>query len=169
MHTCTVTPHIPHTLMTIFLPSLPPPCILFPPFSSFCLAFLPVPSSSPYYLLSPHSLSLSPPHSSSLPHLLPLSFHPYSPSLLPSFHPYSPLSFHPYSPSLPLSSSTPPPSLLTHSLPLSLLPVVLEVSGSVSLGPGGDVDVDFTSNKNRATYNCVLLDNSTQTPDHDPL
>ena len=42
--------------------------------------------------------------------------------------------------------------------------VVLRVAGSVSVFPGGDVEATFTSNKNRATFNCVLLDGSTPTP-----
>ena len=32
------------------------------------------------------------------------------------------------------------------------------------MGPGRTVRVDFSSNKNRATYSCILLDGTTPTP-----
>lgn len=43
-------------------------------------------------------------------------------------------------------------------------PIILNVEGSITVRPSGDVAVDFTSNKNRAVYDCILLDGTTLTP-----
>ncbi len=40
----------------------------------------------------------------------------------------------------------------------------LIISGTVDQFPGGDVELTFTSTINRASYECLLLSNDTDTP-----
>jgi len=45
---------------------------------------------------------------------------------------------------------------------------VVIISGSVSVFPGGDAELTFTSTKNRASYECILMDGSNRRPNLTP-